>query len=54
MTRNRWWVAMAMQIPAVGATVGDSVGVGSMEVKVQVKPEMSVWGSQWGAAVVTD
>lgn len=36
---------MAMQI------VGDSdgiVGVGSMEVKVLVKPEMSVWGSQSG------
>lgn len=35
---------MAMQIPAVGTTVGDSVGVGNMEVKVRVKPEMSVWG----------
>lgn len=45
MTQKGWWVTMAMQI------VGDSdgiVGVGSMEVKVLVKPEMSVWGSQSG------
>lgn len=44
MTQKGWWVAMAMQIPAVGATAGDSVGVGSMEVKMRVKPEMPVWG----------
>lgn len=53
MTQKGWWVTVAMQTPAVGAMVGDSdgiVGVGSMEVKVLVQPEMSVWGSQWGPA----